>query len=142
MSIVQLTYGSCATEKFELDDLYKIVAKANKTNQLKNVSGLLVFHENCFYQILEGEEEKVNAIFDKIKNDPRHHDVKMGCKNYTDKRLFEDHYGMSLYYPSSEDLPEDQMDTFEEALYKLSYFSKSSTVCEVKFFEKIRDKII
>lgn len=48
-------------------------------NKRQNITGVLYYfpHNNTFYQRLEGEENKVKELFQKIKADERHYDVQM-----------------------------------------------------------------
>ena len=43
--------------------LTELLAKARKNNQALGVSGLLLYHRGSFLQVLEGEEQVVDALF-------------------------------------------------------------------------------
>ena len=45
--------------------LHIILRHARQKNKLRNVTGLLVFVDNTFLQVLEGEETDVKNVFDK-----------------------------------------------------------------------------
>jgi len=57
--------------------LYKILVQARSANDKKDVTGLLVFCDGVFLQIIEGEREIVVDLMKKIEDDPRHKDIKV-----------------------------------------------------------------
>ena len=44
-------------------------------NKLFGIKGVLLYSEGSFFQILEGEKQIVLGLFEKIKKDPRHHEL-------------------------------------------------------------------
>lgn len=52
-----------------------IVATARSNNQRLGVCGFLLFDRRCFYQVLEGPAEQVEALYSRILQDRRHTDV-------------------------------------------------------------------
>jgi hypothetical protein len=100
MPLIRLTYFS--TNKLssstgregpmgreELKALTDILACANRRNREDGVTGVLAFDDHNFIQVLEGEREKVWAIFLKILGDRRHTDVTLVEFSETSERLFE-----------------------------------------------------
>ncbi|MFK8075479.1 MAG: BLUF domain-containing protein [Granulosicoccus sp.] len=53
----------------------QLASKRNNTED--NISGALMFNQQCFAQILEGESEVIEATFERIQSDPRHHNVQV-----------------------------------------------------------------
>ena len=49
---------------------------------------MLLYIKNDFIQLLEGDKEKVLDLYDKIKQDPRHHDVNTLLSCYGNDRVF------------------------------------------------------
>ncbi len=86
---LQLIYISAATVEFTTQDLTSLLAKAREKNAKVDVSGMLIYHEGSFFQVLEGPEDEVYRIYDMIEYDDRHDDVKLLLKSYVDKRSFE-----------------------------------------------------
>lgn len=71
----QLVYLSAALAPFtpqELDELLKI---SRRNNARDGLTGMLLYEKGSFFQVLEGEEEKVREVFARISKDPRHHRV-------------------------------------------------------------------
>ncbi len=56
-------------------EIRKILASARRHNASHGITGALLFSDGCFAQVLEGELEAVEAIFESIQCDPRHNDV-------------------------------------------------------------------
>lgn len=92
-----LIYKSESEGDFNKDRLFEILEKSRKKNAQKNISGfLLCINEDLspelingkFIQILEGEKEDVKALYNKIKEDPRHKNVKVISEGVTMKRIF------------------------------------------------------
>ena len=54
------------------------------------MTGLLLYREGSFYQVLEGSESAVKATFQDIEGDPRHKEVRILFDGETDTREFAD----------------------------------------------------
>lgn len=86
--LIEFIYISDATKEYtwaELDTLRKEAATRNK---LEKITGMLLFDGRHFMQVLEGEELKVQALFNKIKKDARHCNVEPLIQNPINKRNF------------------------------------------------------
>ncbi|WP_262966060.1 BLUF domain-containing protein [Methylobacter psychrophilus] len=70
--LIHLIYSSAAAYKFSEDDLIDLLTKARQYNGNTDVTGMLLYTEGSFFQILEGEESVVDALFAKISKDKRH----------------------------------------------------------------------
>ncbi len=64
--------GSAAGIATEIDD---ILTAARRSNPLLGLTGALVFNSGIFAQVLEGPQQGIEALFEKIQRDPRHGDV-------------------------------------------------------------------
>jgi hypothetical protein len=65
-----------------------ILASARTKNRAANVSGAMTFNESFFAQVLEGAVADVAPIFERIRRDPRHCDVKILAQSQAPRRLF------------------------------------------------------
>jgi hypothetical protein len=86
--LYQLVYSSVATEAMPKSKLYKILHGARAANAIANVTGLLVFAEGKFLQVLEGQKEVVCALMQKISMDHRHNNVRVVTEQAIDTRIF------------------------------------------------------
>jgi hypothetical protein len=73
-----------------LDEVGSILATARRRNPHANVTGAMLFNEDWFVQLLEGEEANVRATFDRIAADPRHEDVELLVDVVVPARQFPD----------------------------------------------------
>ncbi|MGH1557335.1 BLUF domain-containing protein [Caulobacter segnis] len=70
----RLIYASRFTgAERDLDEVLRVVvAKSIQNNRLDDVTGFLVAGEGRFLQLLEGPAKAVEAVYDRIGEDPRH----------------------------------------------------------------------
>lgn len=101
--LYQLVYSSSPEKKMMKSHLYIILRLARMKNKLSNLTGMLVFVENMFFQVLEGEQADVKAVFERIKVDPRHKDIEILLERNIDTRTFSD-WEMAYASPSTSDL--------------------------------------
>lgn len=73
--LLQLVYVSAATMDFDDEGLERLLEKARSTNSAMGVTGVLLFKDNTFFQVLEGEQEQVLSLYNKIALDRRHANV-------------------------------------------------------------------
>lgn len=68
----QLVYVSSATVPFPTPDLLALLAVSRANNSRAGVTGLLLYRDGNFMQVLEGPEDAVRATFARIEGDRRH----------------------------------------------------------------------
>ena len=73
---------------FDEDTVNQILKISRKNNPSIGVTGLLICGEELYLQILEGPMDAVDKIFNKIKIDNRHDNVKILKESSIDFRLF------------------------------------------------------
>ena len=88
--LIQLVYASAATVPFNDEQLDELLLIARKHNQSVDITGVLLFRENTFFQVLEGAPDSVQQLYDKIAADPRHNNVLLLAKREIDERNFGD----------------------------------------------------
>lgn len=71
----QLVYISSASRKFTAPQLVELLELSRERNLACGVTGLLLFINGNFIQLLEGEKEAVHATFARIQADERHRGV-------------------------------------------------------------------
>lgn len=67
--IFRLTYLSTAAEGFGDDDLDEIEIVSLANNDARDVTGILLVHEEQILQVLEGRQSAVLELFEKIQNE-------------------------------------------------------------------------
>ncbi len=70
-----LTYLSTATHLMTQRELDQLLSVSRTNNQQTGISGVLLYHEGCFFQYIEGEYDALQLLFTHIKQDPRHHNI-------------------------------------------------------------------
>jgi hypothetical protein len=73
----QIIYSSQASHPMTATDLESILADARVGNEAHGITGALVYVDNVFLQILEGEEGALRGLMASIANDTRHHSIKV-----------------------------------------------------------------
>jgi hypothetical protein len=87
--MIQLLYISQASPGFNETALARILQVSAKNNARRDVTGLLLYSNHIFMQVLEGDENEVNATFARIRQDPRHYNVIVLVKTSIKAREFE-----------------------------------------------------
>ena len=89
-ALYHLGYVSTEAVKFSDEALIALLTEARNANTDRNVTGLLLYREGSFYQVLEGSESDVMATFHDIEGDPRHKEVRVLFDGETESREFAD----------------------------------------------------
>jgi hypothetical protein len=90
MTLKSLTYTSRASFDLEAADLTAIHAKARELNALDGITGLLVFNGTHFLQIIEGSDEAIHDLLERLRLDRRHSAVEVRDERDIDARAFPD----------------------------------------------------
>ncbi len=70
-----LIYASSAAELFSQDELEQLLEKARRNNHALGVTGMLLYKDGNFMQLLEGPKEAVIGLIRKIELDDRHRGI-------------------------------------------------------------------
>ena len=75
--LVRLMYASRSADSVDAEALSAILRKSKENNPRAGVTGVLCFCFNAgiFLQVLEGGRNAVSALYNRISQDPRHHEV-------------------------------------------------------------------
>jgi hypothetical protein len=71
----ELIYVSTAAKRMTKDNLQSILMESMRHNSDHNITGILLYDQGSFCQVLEGDKKEVLSIFKKIKKDKRHFNV-------------------------------------------------------------------
>jgi hypothetical protein len=86
--MIQIVYASAACAPFSANALRVLLEQARARNTTYNVSGLLLYHQSSFLQILEGPRDSVEHIYHSIERDPRHDRTKVLLRKTLAQREF------------------------------------------------------
>lgn len=85
----RLVYVSAATIPFSKADLLALLSKAREKNDACGITGMLLYKDGDFLQLIEGQQSAVKSLFGIIKSDPRHSGTIVVEEEETAERLFE-----------------------------------------------------
>jgi hypothetical protein len=103
--LIQLIYVSSAVRLLSEDELLELLAQARESNRQRNITGMLLYGEGNFLQVLEGEAEDVDAVYAAIRKDARHHHLYLIEREAIAARNFAD-WSMGFQRMSAADLRE------------------------------------
>lgn len=86
----RLIYISTATKGLTKAEIENLLENSRKNNSKADITGMLIYRDGNFIQLLEGEENAVKELFITIQKDSRHRDCTVLNEAHVDKRcLFE-----------------------------------------------------
>lgn len=88
LPIRRFAYTSKSTHPFSERELLDLLHDARDYNAADGITGLLLYREGCFLQILEGKPDLVEDVSQRIARDLRHHEVEVLLDQEVDTRLF------------------------------------------------------
>lgn len=92
--LIRLAYASRARfdarpESMEVSSVVMTILNQSRSNNaLSKIGGALYYADGYFFQCLEGEESAVLKLMDKIREDPRHEQLKISFCKLIRKRYF------------------------------------------------------
>ena len=123
MSITTLVYVSFSAEKMTDQELKDILAVSRENNSKLGITGMLLYRDGFFIQVLEGEKEVVNQLYEKISEDERHANILKVYQETSKARSFED---WSMGFNKIEDVDLQNLEGFTDFLNKpqMNFFTK------------------
>lgn len=73
--LVRLLYASRATAAVTHEIIESILTSSREHNPALGITGVLCHGGDVYMQVLEGGRAPVNAMYNKLVRDPRHHDI-------------------------------------------------------------------
>mgnify|MGYP000212157287 CR=1 FL=1 len=67
-----IAYYSSEARSFNDTKLIDLVQNAIRKNKAEGLSGILLYAGGCFFQIIEGPDNAIDALYEKIEIDRRH----------------------------------------------------------------------
>jgi uncharacterized membrane protein (DUF373 family) len=72
--MIRLSYASTTTHDWTPEELLGLLTECQTNNAANNITGILLYANETFFQVLEGDEVLVRKVFDIIQQDKRHKD--------------------------------------------------------------------
>jgi hypothetical protein len=88
MALKRLRYVSKARSGLTEAEIATLVDSSDINNSAREITGVLIYANGHFFQVLEGPDEAVDALYAKIANDDRHSDVMMLDAGVVEERLY------------------------------------------------------
>lgn len=100
-----IIYMSWATREMSHTDLVALLQQARTTNEQLGITGVLVYGDQQFMQLLEGEQPVISTLYQRIAQDSRHRNVFKMADKAIQERTFQD-WAMAFHVVSGEQLGE------------------------------------
>ena len=83
-----LAYTSTASEAVDGSDVFAIVAVSARNNVESELTGVLLFKDGLFLQIIEGPGASINTLMSRLERDNRHSDIRTIARKPITQRAF------------------------------------------------------
>ncbi len=90
VGLIHVIYVSAARGEPGEEELARLLAEARQTNARLGVTGILLYADGTYFQVLEGEAEVVDGLMDRIAGDRRHTGVVTIVREPIARRSFAD----------------------------------------------------
>jgi Sensors of blue-light using FAD len=101
--MLQMIYTSAASRKVSTAELQELLQISRRNNVRDGITGMLLYEDGTFLQVLEGEEEIVESTYQRIAKDPRHCKILLLARLELEQRSFND-WEMGFFDASGEQL--------------------------------------
>lgn len=102
--VYQMIYFSTTATPLDAVQIRDLLTRSKANNARDGITGLLVYHDRLFFQIIEGDRDKVEACYNRIKKDQRHRKLFLMSEGDVEQRAFD---GWKMAYESESDMCED-----------------------------------
>ncbi len=85
-------------------EMAALLAQCIDNNAPRRITGVLALFDDRFVQVIEGPDNIVERLFDRIVDDPRHRDVRLISRKVIDERHF-GHWSMAFIGPPIDAAP-------------------------------------
>ena len=70
-----ISYVSTAHIDLNEQGVNQIFNKSNDYNKSKEITGILLYNQRSFFQLIEGEKKVIENLYEKITEDSRHQEI-------------------------------------------------------------------
>jgi hypothetical protein len=88
--LIHIVYVSFSSDKLSELELDQLLAEIRPKNQANGVTGLLLYNDEIFIQVIEGESEIIKSLYHRLQNDRRHTNIVKILEEGIKKRSFPD----------------------------------------------------
>ena len=87
--LISVIYASRATEHFHEHEIPELLKQARLANARQELTGMLLYIDGSFLQVLEGQPDMVEAMFAAILLDKRHSQITLIARETILERAYE-----------------------------------------------------
>ena len=128
--MIQTAYVSRAAETMTQEALLSLLQQCLANNESSGVTGMLLYGNDTFLQVLEGEEAVLDAVIDKIRKDPRHSKIHFLYRKPLEQRQYAD-WSMGFKRISAQGLQAiGGLSEFREKDFNFDYLIEHEAVVE------------
>lgn len=100
-TICYISRHASTLDEVSLQELFSFVLKHNPP---KDITGILLSSDSFFLQVLEGEKQVIQLLFESIQRDQRHKDILTVLDQGVEKRIFDRYRAGFSIVKTKEDL--------------------------------------
>lgn len=87
--VSQILYRSYKSDYFDESEVKNILTVSQKNNALLDITGILIYRDGIFIQLLEGDKKTISELYtSKIAKDERHKDCRVLMNLENQARIF------------------------------------------------------
>lgn len=86
--LYSLLYVSQSVRPMNESELKTLLDGARELNRAQGITGFLLYFNQSFMQILEGQRSRLQAVWERIRRDPRHHNLRIVFEGGIQQRAF------------------------------------------------------
>lgn len=120
------------------NEMVDIVSSAHKRNKKMDITGVLFFENNHFFQIIEGKEDNLRDIYQRIERDHRHCRISKLLDQPVSARTFEE-WSLETFYVDNPSLISPKTLQLLRELYVQSFGVSATGLLE--FVTKMIDEM-
>jgi hypothetical protein len=113
--LFQLAYVSLSPLPLEETTLSDILEASQRNNARDEITGILMYHDDIFFQVLEGDRSAVEkCYYERICRDPRHRSLSLMLTDVVKSRTFSD---WAMEYAGPDEIGRYTKNSFQSLSY-------------------------
>lgn len=88
--MIQISYVSQSKAPMSAEQLLGLLLQFRENNEKRGVTGMLLYGNRTFLQVIEGEDAVIDELFTRIQQDPRHANIQLLSRRPIETREYAD----------------------------------------------------
>ena len=128
--MLQVSYVSQTAQPMQCSELLDLLLQCREYNGENGITGMLLYGNSTFLQVIEGEDGVINSLVNKIEADPRHNQIEMLSRKEINDRDYAS-WTMGFEQISDEDIGNiEGLRNFESNDFTVEYLSGHGPVVD------------